>query len=90
MDLIRSLQGGRPMAQMTSLAGSAVMGAPQMPIVPTTRTVPSLVRALVNVRREGGSVTSETRTVPGIGSWAFVTEREGDEVVLWEAAASLP
>jgi predicted enzyme related to lactoylglutathione lyase len=93
MDLIRSFQGGRPMAQMTSLAGSAVpavqavIGAPQMPIVPTTRTVPSLARALVNVRRAGGSVTSETRTVPGIGSWAFVTDREGTEVVLWEAAS---
>ena len=84
------------MTQMTPLAGSAVpavhsvVGAPQMPVVPTTRTVSSLARALVEVRRTGGSVTSETRTVPGIGSWAFVTDREGTEVVLWEAAARLP
>ena len=84
------------MAQMTSLASRTepatplVMGALRMPVVPSTRTVPSLERALATVRRAGGSVTSETRTVPGIGSSAVVAEREGDEVVLWEAAASLP
>jgi predicted enzyme related to lactoylglutathione lyase len=84
------------MAQMTSLAGTAqptiqsVMGAPRMPVVPTTRTVSSLERALAAVRRAGGSVTSETRTVPGIGTWAFATDHDGAEVVLWEAAARLP
>lgn len=84
------------MAQMTSRAANAAPAAPSvvgpshMPLVPSTRPVPSLERALAAVRRAGGSVTSETRTVPGIGSWAFVTRRGGAEVVLWEAAASLP
>jgi predicted enzyme related to lactoylglutathione lyase len=59
---------------------------PPMPLVPTTRTVGSLAAALGDVRRHGGAVTSETRTVPGIGSWAFVTDGDGREVVLWEHA----
>ena len=80
------------MAQTTWLTGTAepampsVLGASAMPAVPTTRTVPSLERELAAVRRAGGSITSETRTVPGIGSWAFVTDRSGAETVLWEAA----
>lgn len=84
------------MAQTTTLAATpgraiqSVIGASRMPIVPTTRTVPSLERALAAMRRAGGSVTSETRTVPGIGSWAFATDRAGAEVMLWEAVTRLP
>jgi predicted enzyme related to lactoylglutathione lyase len=55
--------------------------------VPTSRTVRSLDRALRLVQRFGGSVTSETRTAPGIGSWALVTDAHGNDLVLWENAA---
>ena len=63
------------MAITMSLA-SAVDAAPSLmgtlssglPSVPTTRPVPSLEAALRDIRRLGGTVTSETRTVPGIGS----------------------
>ena len=55
--------------------------------VPTSRTVRSLERALRLVQRFGGSVTSETRTAPGIGSWALVTDARGNDLVLWEDAA---
>ena len=55
--------------------------------VPSSRTVASLRSALSAIVRHGGSVTSETRTAPGIGSWAFVVDREGRELVLWETAA---
>jgi predicted enzyme related to lactoylglutathione lyase len=61
-----------------------------MPAVPTTRSVPSLRAALVAIRRAGGSVTSETRNVPGIGSWAFVADGDGGEVMLWQDAPRLP
>lgn len=61
---------------------------PAMPSVPTTRSVASLEAALRAVRRLGGTVTSETRTVPGIGSWAFVAGADGVELVLWEVAAT--
>ena len=61
--------------------------APAPPSVPTTRPVPSLEAALRDVRRLGGTVTSETRTVPGIGSWAFVADAKGVELVLWEDAS---
>ena len=54
---------------------------------PIARTVASLDAALREVRRLGGSVTSETRTAPGIGSWTFVADREGNELVLWESMA---
>jgi predicted enzyme related to lactoylglutathione lyase len=57
-------------------------------IVPTSRNVNSLDAALRLVRRLGGSVTSETRTAPGIGSWALVTDHEGNDLVLWEDAAA--
>lgn len=63
--------------------------APALPPVPTTRLVPSLEFALRDVRRLGGTVTSETRTVPGIGSWAFVADARGVELVLWEDAAAI-
>ena len=58
-------------------------GAP----VPTSRTVRSLDTALLIVQRLGGLITSETRTAPGIGSWALVTDRDGKDLVLWEDAA---
>jgi predicted enzyme related to lactoylglutathione lyase len=66
--------------------GLAAFAAPQ---VPTTRSVPSLEAALRDVRQLGGTVTSETRTVPGIGSWAFVADAEGVELVLWEDAPTI-
>lgn len=67
-------------------AAPAVMGAltPGLPSVPTTRSVPSLEAALRDIRRLGGTVTSETRMVPGIGSWAFITDADGVEIVFWE------
>jgi predicted enzyme related to lactoylglutathione lyase len=57
--------------------------------VPTTRTVPDLEAALGLVRRLGGSVVSETRTAPGIGSWAFVSDNEGSELLLWQSSISV-
>jgi len=54
--------------------------------VPTSRTVPNLELALGVVRRLGGSVTSETRRAPGIGTWALVTDAHGNDLVLWENA----
>ena len=56
--------------------------------VPSTRTVPDLDAALGLVRRLGGSIASETRTVPGIGSWAFVSDHDGRELVLWQSSTS--
>jgi len=61
-------------------------GTPGLPSVPTTRSVKSLEAALRQIRRLGGTITSETRTVPGIGSWAFIADADGLETVLWENA----
>lgn len=55
--------------------------------VPGSRTVPDLEAALGLVRRLGGLVVSETRTAPGIGSWAFVADGDGTELLLWQQAA---
>ncbi len=84
------------MAITMSLA-SAVDAAPvligaltsALPTVPTTRSVPSLEAALRDIRRFGGTITSETRTVPGIGSWAFIADADGVEIVLWETAFAI-
>jgi predicted enzyme related to lactoylglutathione lyase len=62
----------------------SALGAPGK--VPTTRTVAHLDAALRLVRRLGGSVVSETRTAPGIGSWVFVADVEGRELLLWQDA----
>ena len=72
-------------------AAPSLMGAltPRLPSVPTTRSVPSLDAALRAIRRLGGTVTSERRTVPGIGSWAFIADAEGAEIVLWEHALAI-
>ncbi|HYI67402.1 MAG TPA: hypothetical protein VEW95_10795 [Candidatus Limnocylindrales bacterium] len=72
-------------------ATPAVLGAlaPGLPSVPTTRSVPSLEAALRDIRRLGGTVTSETRTLPGIGSWAFIADADGIEIVLWEGALAI-
>ena len=56
--------------------------------VPTTRTVSDLDAALNLARRLGGSIASEIRTVPGIGSWAFVSDGDGRELVLWQSTAA--
>lgn len=56
--------------------------------VPATRAVPDLEAALGLVRRLGGSIASETRTAPGIGSWAFVARNDGSELLLWQSAIS--
>lgn len=57
--------------------------------VPSARTVSSLDDALRSIALFGGSITSETRTAPGIGSWALVTDGQGNELVLWEDAAAV-
>jgi predicted enzyme related to lactoylglutathione lyase len=57
--------------------------------VPATRTVPDLEAALGLVRRLGGSIVSETRTAPGIGSWAFVSDSDGSEFLLWQSSLSV-
>ena len=57
--------------------------------VPTARTVRDLEAALRLVRRLGGSIVSEIRTAPGIGSWAFVSDSEGGELVLWQSTATV-
>ena len=57
--------------------------------VPATRTVPDLESALRLVRRLGGSIVSETRTAPGVGSWAFVADSDGSELLLWQSSPSL-
>jgi predicted enzyme related to lactoylglutathione lyase len=54
--------------------------------VPTARNVPSLDDALRQIALYGGAVTSETRTAPGVGSWALVTDGDGTELVIWEDA----
>jgi len=80
------------MAITMSLAGApARMGfsTPALPSVPTTRSVPSLEAALRDVRQHGGTVTSETRTAPGIGSWAFVADADGAELVIWQDAPAI-
>lgn len=56
--------------------------------VPNTRTVRDLEAALSLVRRLGGSIVSDIRTAPGIGSWAFVSDGEGGELVLWQSIAT--
>jgi predicted enzyme related to lactoylglutathione lyase len=61
---------------------------PARPSVPTTRSVTDLADAMRDIRRLGGRITSETRTVPGIGTWAFVADADGVELVLWEDAAA--
>ena len=72
-------------------AAPAPMGAVtrRLPSVPTTRSVPSLEAALRHIRRFGGTVTSETRTVPGVGSWAFIADADGVETVLCEYALAV-
>lgn len=57
--------------------------------VPATRTVPDLQAALGLVRRLGGSIVSETRTAPGIGSWAFVSDTDGSELLLWQSSLTV-
>jgi len=61
----------------------------QRPSVPSTRSVPSLETALRDIQRLGGTVTSETRTAPGIGSWAFVADVAGAELVIWQDASAI-
>lgn len=65
-----------------------VAAMPARPSVPSTRPVTSLETALRDIRRLGGWITSETRTAPGIGSWAFVADADGVELVLWEDASA--
>jgi predicted enzyme related to lactoylglutathione lyase len=72
--------------ESTSSRHSAT-GAARGTTVPSSRIVPSLADALSLIRRFGGSVMSETRTAPGIGSWALVTDARGNDLVLWENAA---
>jgi predicted enzyme related to lactoylglutathione lyase len=57
--------------------------------VPATRTVADLDAALGLVRRLGGSIVSETRAVPGIGSWAFVSDTDGRELLLWQSSIAV-
>ena len=71
-----------------TILGSHIHATVRAP-VPGARTVRSLDGALSLVRRGGGVVASETRTVPGIGSWALVTDGHGNDLVLWEDAPAI-
>ena len=81
---------------ITMSHGSALNAAPARtvvamsasPSVPTTRPVTSLEAAVRDIQLRGGRISSETRTVPGIGSWAFVVDADGVELVLWEDASA--
>ena len=74
---------------MASMAGfHGVFGSSAEGGVPGSQRVGDLEAALGLVRGLGGSVRSETRTAPGIGSWAFVAGPDGTEVVLWEDATA--
>jgi predicted enzyme related to lactoylglutathione lyase len=75
-------KGGPPVARQQRL--ERVFGATGD--VPAMRTVPDLGVALDLVRRLGGSVVSETRTAPGIASWAFVSDHDGSELLLWQSS----
>ena len=63
-----------------------VLGEMTPGLISGSRTVPDLDAALELVRRLGGSVMSETRTAPGIASWAFVAAPDGSELLLWQDA----
>ena len=79
------------MSHGTALDGAPagmVAAMPPRPSVPTTRSVTSLESAVRDIRHSGGRITSETRTAPGIGSWAFVADATGVELVLWEDASA--
>lgn len=78
-----------PLASAVDAAPAKGAFTPRLPSIPTTRSVPSLEAAMRHIRRLGGSVTSETRTVPGIGSWAFVADADGHEIVLWEGVLTI-
>ena len=65
-----------------------VLGEMPEGVVPGSRIVPDLSGALTLVRRLGGSVRSETRTAPGIASWAFVAAPDGCELLLWQDSAT--
>lgn len=56
-------------------------------VVPGSRSVPDLVAAIDALRRHGGRLASEIRTAPGIASWAFVSDPDGHELLLWQNAA---
>ena len=74
---------------MASTAGfDGVFGSAAHGAIPGSLQVVDLEEALSAVRRLGGAIRSETRTAPGIGSWAFVADRHGAELVLWEDAAA--
>jgi predicted enzyme related to lactoylglutathione lyase len=75
------------MASVQQLDGAFAAGG--QGAVPACRTVPDLTAALELVDRQGGSVASEIRTAPGVGSWAFVTERDGSELLLWQGMTSI-
>jgi predicted enzyme related to lactoylglutathione lyase len=73
------------MARATAL--DSVFNSNLARAIPTAKTVPSLHGALSMIGRLGGSIASEIRTAPGIGSWALVVDAAGNELVLWENAA---
>ena len=74
------------MASATRL--DRILGEMARGVVPDSRTVPDLAAALHLVRRLGGSVRSETRTAPGIATWAFVATSDGTEPLLWQDGAA--
>ena len=65
---------------------SDVFATPAPGAVPGARAVTDLPAALDVVRRLGGAIVSEIRTAPGIASWAFIADRDGSELVLWQSA----
>ena len=72
-------------AQLTDVFSGSAPGP-----VPGAKIVPDLRAALDLVRRLGGAIASEIRTAPGIGSWAFITDHDGSELVLWQTARANP
>jgi predicted enzyme related to lactoylglutathione lyase len=50
--------------------------------------VDSLTEGRKAVETHGGKVVGEATTLPGMGSYLVVHDSEGNEIALWEDAAS--
>lgn len=69
-----------------SAASDRRFGGGRPGIVPGSRIVPDLTAAIDALRRRGMRLASEIRTAPGIASWAFVANADGQELLLWQNA----
>lgn len=67
-----------PESEQWGIGGALMLGEPRSGGTVITIAVPSLAEARSKVTANGGKVTTDVQTIPGVGEFCYVEDAEGN------------